>query len=59
MAIELAKINLWLATMEPGRPLSFFDHHLAYGNALLGATPELVAQPIPDEAYRPLTDDDR
>lgn len=57
MAIELAKVNLWLAAMEPGKPLSFLDHHLAHGNALLGVTPALVAQPIPDEAYKPLTGD--
>ena len=59
MAIELAKVNLWLAAMEPGKPLSFLDHHLAQGNALIGATPELVAQPIPDEAYKALTGDDK
>ncbi len=59
MAIELAKVNLWLAAMEPGKPLSFLDHHLAHGNALLGTTPSLVAQPIPDDAYRPLTGDDK
>lgn len=59
MAIELAKVNLWLAAMEPGKPLSFLDHHLAHGNALLGTTPDLVAQPIPDEAFKPLTGDDK
>jgi len=37
MAVELAKLSLWLATMEPGRPLSFLDHHLKQGNSLLGA----------------------
>lgn len=59
MAIELAKVNLWLAAMEPGKPLSFLDHHLAHGNALLGTTPSLAAEPIPDDAYKPLTDDDK
>ncbi len=59
MALELTKINLWLEAIEPGRPLSFLDHHLACGNALLGATPELVARPIPDVAYKALTDDDK
>jgi len=37
MAVELAKLSLWLATMQPGRPLSFLDHHLKRGNSLLGA----------------------
>jgi SAM-dependent methyltransferase len=59
MAIELAKVNLWLETVEPGRPLSFLDHHLACGDALLGASAELVAGPIPDDAFKALTDDDR
>jgi hypothetical protein len=59
MAVELAKVNLWLAAMEPGMPLSFVDHHLAHGNALLGTTPDLVALPIPDDAYKPLTGDDK
>ena len=37
MAVELAKLSLWLATMQLGRPLSFLDHHLKRGNSLLGA----------------------
>ena len=36
MAVELAKLSLWLATMQLGRPLSFLDHHLKQGNSLLG-----------------------
>jgi len=27
MAVELCKVNLWLESMEPGKPLSFLDHH--------------------------------
>ena len=37
MAVELAKLSLWLATMQLGQPLSFLDHHLKQGNSLLGA----------------------
>ena len=36
MAVELAKLSLWLATMQGGRPLSFLDHRLKRGNSLLG-----------------------
>jgi hypothetical protein len=36
MAVELAKLSLWLATMQLGQPLSFLDHHLKQGNSLLG-----------------------
>ena len=59
MALELAKINLWLEAIEPGRALTFLDHHLACGDALLGTTPDMLARPIPDEAYKALTDDDK
>lgn len=37
MAIELAKLSIWLFTMDRGRPLSFLDHHLKCGNSLIGA----------------------
>lgn len=59
MALELAKISLWLEAIEPGRPLSFLDHHLVLGNALLGATPAMLTRPIPDEAFKALSDDDK
>lgn len=59
MALELAKVSLWLEAARPGRPLSFLDAHLRHGNALLGATPTLIAGGIPDGAYKPLAGDDR
>jgi type I restriction-modification system DNA methylase subunit len=37
MAVELSKLSLWLFTMDSQRPLSFLDHHLKCGNALIGA----------------------
>lgn len=37
MAVMLAKLSLWLATLAPGRPLGFLDHHLRCGNSLAGA----------------------
>ena len=59
MAVELCKVNLWLETVDPGRPLSFLDNHIVCGNALLGATPELLAGGVPDEAFKELTGDDK
>ena len=35
MAVELCKVSLWLEAMEPGKPLSFLDHHIQCGNSLL------------------------
>lgn len=52
MAVELCKVSVWLEALEPGRPLSFLDAHIKVGNSLLGVTPALLAQGIPDAAYR-------
>lgn len=59
MAVELCKVNLWMEALEPGRPLSFLEHHIQCGNALLGSTPALLNTGIPDEAFIPLEGDDR
>ena len=37
MAVELAKLSLWLHTFTVGAPLSFLDHHLRCGDSLFGA----------------------
>ena len=36
MAVELAKVALWLHTFTVGAPLSFLDHHLKCGDSLHG-----------------------
>lgn len=36
MAVELAKVALWLHTFTAGAPLSFLDHHLKCGDSLYG-----------------------
>lgn len=59
MAADLAKVSLWLEAMSPGRPLSFLDHHIKVGNALLGTTPGLLHGGIPDAAYTALTGDEK
>jgi hypothetical protein len=59
MAVELCKINLWLETLSPGRPLSYLDANIKAGNSLLGATPALLARGVPDEAFTPIAGDDR
>jgi hypothetical protein len=58
MAVELCKVSLWLESVEPGKPLSFLDHHIVCGNALLGATPRLLEQGIPDAAFISIEGDD-
>ncbi len=59
LAAELAKVSLWLESVQPGRALSFLDTHIKVGNALLGTTPALLAGGIPDDAYKPLDGDDK
>ncbi len=59
MAVELCKVSLWMEAIEPGKPLSFLDHHIQCGNSLLGTTPKLLAQGIPNEAFAAIEGDDK
>ena len=36
MAVELARLSLWIHTFVPGLPLSLLDHNLVRGNSLVG-----------------------
>ena len=36
MAVELARLSLWIHTFVPGLPLSLLDHNLIQGNSLVG-----------------------
>lgn len=57
MAIELAKFSLWITASLPDLPLTFLDHKLKCGNSLIGATPDLIKKGIPEEAYKPVGND--
>ena len=60
MAVELAKVALWIETMTPGRPLSFFDAKILCGDALLGVfSKKTIDMGIPDCAYQPLVGDSK
>jgi hypothetical protein len=37
LAVELAKLSLWLTTIATDQPLNFLDHHFCCGNSLVGA----------------------
>ncbi len=37
LAVELAKLALWLETVAVDQPLTFLDHHLRHGDSLVGA----------------------
>ncbi len=36
LAVELARLSVWIHTFIPGLPLSFLDHNLVVGNSLVG-----------------------
>lgn len=58
MAVELAKVALWIESVSPGQPLGFLDANIRCGDALLGVFElEALEQGIPDDAYKPLTGD--
>ncbi|MEU5083918.1 MULTISPECIES: Eco57I restriction-modification methylase domain-containing protein [Streptomyces] len=38
MAVEMAKLSLWLISMDPERPFTFLDDRLVAGDSLLGIT---------------------
>ncbi|MBI4691070.1 MAG: N-6 DNA methylase, partial [Nitrospirae bacterium] len=48
LAVELAKLSLWLKTVDKSQPLNFLDHHLRCGNSLIGAR-------INDLSYLPVS----
>lgn len=60
MAVELCKVALWIEALEPGRPLTFLDNHIRCGDSLIGVFDfNLLRNGLPDEAFDPLTGDDK
>ncbi len=41
LAVEIAKLSMWLTTMDKGRPFSFLDHALKCGDSLVGADEDM------------------
>jgi hypothetical protein len=59
MAVELCKVSLWINAAVEDAPLNFLDHHIRWGNSLVGASPALIKEGIPNDAYKPVTGDDK
>jgi hypothetical protein len=57
-AVEQAKDRLRIAVDFPGMALPFLDGHVRPGNALIGASPDMIEGGVPDEAFRPANADD-
>jgi hypothetical protein len=52
MAVQLARLSLWLATLAADRPLSFLDHRLQVGDSLLGTWLAHLRHPPPTSRRR-------
>ncbi|GAA0455040.1 BREX-1 system adenine-specific DNA-methyltransferase PglX [Halococcus dombrowskii] len=50
MAVELAKLSMWLETLAADQPLAFLDHHLKSGNSLVGSD---ISEVLADEGEEP------
>jgi type I restriction-modification system DNA methylase subunit len=48
MAVELAKLALWLETVAADAPLTFLDHHFRHGDSIIGARIKDLER-LPDE----------
>jgi len=65
MAVQVARLSMWLTTLARGRPLSFLDHRFVAGDSLVGASLEDVRRQPPGGRRQarargplPLFDDD-
>ena len=59
LAVELAKVALWLEAHNPGEPLNFLDHKIKCGDAIVGlAHMEELEDGIATEAFKKLPGDD-
>ena len=53
VAVQLARLSMWLTTLAGDRPLTFLDHHLVTGNSLLGARLADLSRPFSRSGHRP------
>lgn len=52
VAVDLAKLALWLETVSEKLPLAFLQHHLRTGNSLIGVeASDLRSLPVSDEGW--------
>lgn len=58
LAVDLAKLALWLETVAWNQPLTFLDHHLQHGNSLMGGrTRSLGSLHQPKSSTTPLSEE--
>lgn len=60
LAVELCKVALWLESHNPGEPLSFLDHRIKCGDAIVGlAHRDELKNGITNEAFKKLPGDEK
>ncbi|NMC21704.1 MAG: SAM-dependent DNA methyltransferase, partial [Thermogutta sp.] len=60
LAVDLCKVALWIEGHTRGKPLTFLDHRIRCGDSLVGVFDlEVLEKGIPDEAFQPVTGDDK
>ncbi|MBI4516860.1 MAG: hypothetical protein HY699_13705 [Deltaproteobacteria bacterium] len=60
LAVDLCRVALWLESHTGGKPLTFLDHRIRCGDALVGVFDLRVLEAgIPDKAFEPLEGDDK
>ena len=53
MAVQLARLSLWLCSLAADKPLTFLDHRLRSGDSVIGTSPHQVLMRAPG-ATRPV-----
>lgn len=60
LAVELCRVALWLEGHAEDKPLTFLDHRIRCGDSLVGVFDlKVLEHGIPDEAFKPVTGDDK
>jgi hypothetical protein len=56
VAVQLARLSLWLTTLARDKPLNFFDDRLRVGNSIVGTTPSDLWRVDSGPSRRPRSD---
>ncbi len=60
LAVELARVALWLESHAEGKPLTFLEHRIKCGDSLVGVFDlNILKDGLPDEAFNPVEGDER
>ncbi len=60
LAVDLCKVALWIEGHSAARPLTFLDYRIRCGDSLVGVLDlGVLGDGIPDEAFTPVTGDDK